>query len=475
MAQENAAEALNRSSLFEAAGWREHFKNSRAVLLVVDAQNDVLDERGTLNFWHVWKHARENDAVENLKRVIRACRTAGIPVIWARQYRLAGGRDVFPGTWDGDSIALIRTLIPDAFMQDTWETEIFHGLADLVDPQDIVIGKHGSSMFEGTSLEKYLKNLGARVILTTGFLTDFCVEATVRSACDKGYLAVTVRDACATENEAIHRKALERMERLIGPVASTEEVVSLIRDTRGAGAPPHEKREYDLREIGARIAEGVSLNDIVDWKRYLDRERTALLVVDPQNDNLHEKGSLSFIGSWKQARETGAVENVKRLVDACREKGIRVFWIKQNRLPGGKDIFPGTFDGKVMESIHGVLPDAFLGGTWDTDIYDDLKPFIRHDEILIEKAGWSAFEATPLERYLNLLGTNTLIVCGFLTDFCVEATARSASDKGYCTLVASDACAASSQEDHEMALARFDRLIGPVVATDPLVAFIRGL
>jgi nicotinamidase-related amidase len=125
-----------------------------------------------------------------------------------------------------------------------------------------------------------------------------------------------------------------------------------------------------------------------------------------------------------------------------------------------------------MEVIHGVLPDAFLGGTWDTEIYDDLKPFIRDDEILIEKPGWSAFEATPLERYLNLLGIRTLIVCGFLTDFCVEATARSASDRGYCTIVASDACAASSREDHEMALARFDRLIGPVVPTASLVECI---
>jgi nicotinamidase-related amidase len=168
------------------------------------------------------------------------------------------------------------------------------------------------------------------------------------------------------------------------------------------------------------------------------------------------------------------VENVKRLVEVCREKGIKVFWIKQNRLPGGKDIFPGTFDGRMMESIHGLLPEAFLGGIWDTDIYDDLKPFIRDDEILIEKAGWSAFEATPLERYLNLLGTNTLILCGFLTDFCVEATARSASDKGYCTIVASDACATSSQEAHEMALARFDRLIGPVVTTEALAEFVAG-
>ncbi len=72
--REDPVDSLKESSLFEAAGWREYFKRSRAVLLVVDAQNDVLDEKGTLSFWQVWKHARENKAVANLKRVIRVCR-----------------------------------------------------------------------------------------------------------------------------------------------------------------------------------------------------------------------------------------------------------------------------------------------------------------------------------------------------------------------------------------------------------------
>jgi len=229
MAQKGSADVLEGQSLFDIAGWRQYFKRSRAVLLVIDAQNDVLDEKGSLNFWQVWRHARENGAVGNLKRVIGASREAGIPVIWAKQYRLANGKDVFPGTWDGDSLALIRTLIPDAFMQDTWETEIFDELADLVDPGDIVIGKHGSSMFEGSNLEKYLKNLGARVVLTTGFLTDFCVEATARSASDRGYCTIVASDACAAASREDHEMALARFDRLIGPVVATAPLVECIR------------------------------------------------------------------------------------------------------------------------------------------------------------------------------------------------------------------------------------------------------
>jgi nicotinamidase-related amidase len=470
----NPAEILEQESLYDLAGWRDYFKRKRAVLLVIDPQNDVLDEKGNLGFWQVWKHAQQNNAIENVKRMIAGCREMGIPVIWAVQYRLAGGKDIFPGTFDGDMLSLIRTLIPDAFLQDSWQTAIYDELREHLMPHDIVIGKHGSSMFEGTTIEKYLKNLGAEVLLVTGFLTDFCVEATVRSACDRGYLAVTISDACATENEEIHRKALGRLERLIGPVISTDEMLNLLREYQ---VPPLPKtvREFDVETIGTKMSNGFTLHDIVDWKRYVRVDKTALLVIDPQNDNLHEKGSLNFIGSWKHARDTGAVENVKRLVQACREQNIRVFWIKQNRLPQGKDIFPGSFDARMMELIHGVIPEAFYGDIWDTDIYDELKSFIRDDEILIEKPGWNAFEGTPLGRYLNAIGITTLLVCGFLTDFCVESTVRSASDRGFLTMVAADACASSSQEDHDMALARFDRLIGPVLTTDKLITFMGEL
>ncbi len=472
MADRETPTAKEEYNVYERAGWKDYFTRSRAVLLVIDPQNDVLDEKGSLGFWQVWKHAAENNSIENIKKIIPACRKAGMPVIWAKQYRLENGRDVFPGTWDGDSLTLIRTLLPDGFMENTWETGIYPDLAECIDDHDIVIGKHGSSMFEGTALEKYLRNIGAQVLIVTGFLTDFCIEATVRSACDKGYLGVTVADGCATQNEELHSLALQRLQRMIGPVASTDEILNLIGNSK-AKPLPSVKRTFDMEDIGKKMAEGLSLNDIVDWKQYLRKEDTALLVIDPQNDNLHPDGSLAFTGSWKQAKESGAIENLKKVVRVCRDVQIPVFWVKQNRLPEGKDIFPGTFDEQVINVVHQEIPGAFPGGTRDTDFYDEIKSFIEENEIVIEKATWSAFESTPLERYLNHLGVTSIIVCGFLTDFCVEATVRNASDRGYFSIIVSDACAAATKEDHEHALARFDRLIGPVVDTATLVNFLK--
>jgi len=458
--------------LFERAGWKEYFKSSRSVLLVIDPQNDVLDEKGFLNFWQVWKHARENGSIENIKKIVAACRKSGVPVIWGKQYRLEKGRDLFPGTWDGDSLTLIRTLIPNGFLQNTWETDIYEGLADCVDEKDILIGKHGSSMFEGTALEKYLRNIGARTILITGFLTDFCIEATVRSACDKGYLAVTVSDGCATQNEELHQDSLQRMRRMIGPVIDTAGVLDLLKKS-SAPPLPTAQRSFSINEVGKKMAEGFSLNDIVDWRLYLHKEATALLVIDPQNSVLHEKGSFASTGTWKKAKETGAVGKIESLVKACRASGIPVFWTKHSRLPGGKDIFPGTFDGRLMEEVHRDAPGVLLGDGWDTGFFDDIEPLIRGEDMIIEKASWSAFESTPLQRYLNHLGITGIIVCGFLSDFCVEATVRNASDRGYFSIIVSDACSTATEKDHALALARFDRLIGPVLDTKSIVEFLK--
>lgn len=471
MANIDAKKMLEDNSIFDLSDWRHYFKKMGTVLLVVDPQNDVLDEKGNLGFWQVWKHARENGSIENIKRIIASCRAKGIPVIWAEQYRAAGGRDVFPGTYDGDSLSLIRTILPEAFLGGTWETEILPELAECMDEKDIVIGKHGSSMFEGVNLEKHLKTIGAGSIIITGFLTDFCVEATARSACDRGCLPITVSDGCAAQGAETHDPALERLSKSIGPVIDTEGLLSLL-DEKGVGAAPAAPRTFDIEEIGAKMAEGLSLNDIVEWKRYFKKESTALMVIDAQNYNLHEKGGFSFSGLWKQASDNGASGNVKRLVQTCHEAGIRVFWTRHNRPAGGKDLFPGTLDARMMETIHEVIPKAHMGGTRDAEIHDELIHLVRADDIVVDKPGWSALEGTSLERYFNHLGINTIIACGFSTDLSVESTARSASDRGYMTVIAKDACAAANQKDHDAALERFDRLIGPVTTTDDIMEIL---
>lgn len=209
--------------------WTQFMRKGQAALLVIDAQNDVLKEEGNLSIWCVWKHAQENRSVDNIKSIVVACRKASIPIFWIRQLRLAGGRDVFPGTFDGFRIAFYRKTIPDFQLEGTWQVEIIDELKDLIDNKDIIIDKAGSSSFEGTNLNRYLVQLGIKTLLLCGFITSACVEATGRTGRERGYLTVLIGDACASRCEEEQRSALERYTWIIGPAVTTNLLIELLK------------------------------------------------------------------------------------------------------------------------------------------------------------------------------------------------------------------------------------------------------
>jgi nicotinamidase-related amidase len=72
------------------------------------------------------------------------------------------------------------------------------------------------------------------------------------------------------------------------------------------------------------------------------------------------------------------------------------------------------------------------------------------DEIVLTKTSGSAFTSSPIDQVLRNLGVDRLIACGVVTNGCVELTVRDAADRGYFAIVVSDACAALTQELHEL-------------------------
>ncbi|PSC74262.1 isochorismatase [Micractinium conductrix] len=65
-------------------------------------------------------------------------------------------------------------------------------------PDEIVLPKTSSSVFQSTNLDYLLRSLGVRQLVLAGCVTDQCVEHAVRDACDLGYLVTLVSDACVT-------------------------------------------------------------------------------------------------------------------------------------------------------------------------------------------------------------------------------------------------------------------------------------
>lgn len=96
-----------------------------------------------------------------------------------------------------------------AFVRGSWGAEIVADLAPL--PEDIVIeGKRGLDTFASTNLDFILRSRGIRNLVVAGFLTNCCVESTVRTGSEKGFQVTAISDCTATVSEEEQRFTFEK-------------------------------------------------------------------------------------------------------------------------------------------------------------------------------------------------------------------------------------------------------------------------
>ncbi len=95
-----------------------------------------------------------------------------------------------------------------AFVKGTWGADIVDDLAPQAD--DIVIeGKRGLDTFASTNLDFILRSKGIKTVALGGFLTNCCVESTMRSAYEKGFDVVTLTDCVAATSQPEHDNAIQ--------------------------------------------------------------------------------------------------------------------------------------------------------------------------------------------------------------------------------------------------------------------------
>ena len=146
-------------------------------------------------------------------------------------------------------------------------------------------------------------------------------------------------------------------------------------------------------------------------------EKSALLIVDMQNDFLHRDGSFSHIAREHPEAKIdmpfliGTIPNVKRLTDAFRAAGRPVVYLVHVLKPDYSDAaFPYWHVG--IEPASGNRTHC-VKGTWGAQIIDDLKP--QEGEHLVVKKGFGGFSNTPLDTDLRNLGVTTCVVSGVTT------------------------------------------------------------
>jgi len=83
------------------------------------------------------------------------------------------------------------------FTEGTWNSDFVESMRPVAGDK-VVAGKKGLDAFPNTNLEELLTEAGAETIVLMGFLTNCCVESTMRTACEKGFNVITITDGCAT-------------------------------------------------------------------------------------------------------------------------------------------------------------------------------------------------------------------------------------------------------------------------------------
>ena len=152
---------------------------------------------------------------------------------------------------------------------------------------------------------------------------------------------------------------------------------------------------------------------------------TALVVIDPQNDFLHDAGWYAQSGvDISHMQRT--IEPIRALVAAARLKRIPVIWTRHG--------FRDARDAGVFFQLRPFLKDGGLRqGTWGNAIMDGLGAC--PEDWYVEKTRLSAFYNTSLEGTLRALRAETVLFAGVLTNQCVAATSKDASFRDFKPIV----------------------------------------
>jgi nicotinamidase-related amidase len=199
-------------------------------------------------------------------------------------------------------------------------------------------------------------------------------------------------------------------------------------------------------------------------------ERTAVLVVDVQNDFCTAGGRAEQHGrSLSDVR--AVIPRIAGLLDAARASGVLVVYLQNTTLADGRLSSPADVLRRKAE-WGDADPFPTLEGTWGHAIVDELTP--RPDDVMIRKVRQSGFVATNLDLTLRSCGRSILVFAGVATHACVEATLRDALNRDYVTLLLGDCVAALERPLHQAALEVMSAILPRPWVTDSQ-SFLRSL
>lgn len=207
----------------------------------------------------------------------------------------------------------------------------------------------------------------------------------------------------------------------------------------------------------------------------LDPEKTALLIVDMQNEfvlrDFGEALEFKEAGEWDRwipfhdRLDDIVIPNNVRLLNFFRENNMTVTFGRIACLrEDGEDRSPV----QKSEGWNNMLMPV---NSKSAAMIDELTPL--ENEIVVNKTTDSVTTGTNYLTLLRFMGIETVVVTGIVTDQCVASTVRGLADDGLKVICVEDCCAAGSMELHNAELKIMNTIYCEVMSTDETIATIK--
>lgn len=201
----------------------------------------------------------------------------------------------------------------------------------------------------------------------------------------------------------------------------------------------------------------------IHWFTELEPQKSALVIVDMQNTFCMPGAP----GEVPTARDI--VPAINDLAARLRDLGVPVIWVVHtNTLNGGYSDWEVFFNHVVRNpDIRQRMVESLSPET--QKVWDDL--IVEDGDITIIKNRYSALAhgSSTLERVLRNRGIDTVLVGGTKTNVCCDSTARDAMMLDFKSVMVSDCCAASSDDEHLASLETFIQQFGDVMTADEVM------
>jgi len=194
--------------------------------------------------------------------------------------------------------------------------------------------------------------------------------------------------------------------------------------------------------------------------------KTALIVVDVQNDFCHNQGifgkrnfNLSYVEK--------AVNNILHFMNQCRHYSLPIIFVRTLHSSWtDSESWIGRMEGAARE-MPICRPDS-----WGAEFYK-VKPLA--EDFIVTKHRFSGFVGTDLALVLRSKRIETLLMTGVATNVCVETTARDGFNLDYRIILVEDCCGALSPEEHASTVTNFTKYFGIVSNSKVLAESMGGL